>query len=352
MSLQTILQQQLSDALDANGFGSLPRQAAVITSVVYVPSVGETPQQAFTAQGAPVSAGTGDPLTLDESTRFAIASTSKLFTSTLVVEAAQSRPSILTDPIGDYLDGLPAKLAGLIVGDLLSYSSGLPYDNRSNPSDPDHPPNMRYPYEVATMMDFLAGDSITLGPVGTYAYSNLGFALAALGTPAMTGSTSTYEELLVAMITQSTLAMNHTAFYSPSLDDELPAGPPGTKPYNVTWPAYDGAGGIVSTLDDMTSWLVLNMGLDPTSPLTALLPTLQSRVVNNNGYGWFLGTGERSDGTRYERLFKDGGISSASSWIELDGARQLGVVLLSNVPTLASKVGASMFAGLESALFT
>ena len=98
MNLQTLLEQQLQIALSNAGLPALPDWSVVTTAVVYAPKGGE-PQRATASVGSPISAGTGEPIALDGSTPFAIASVSKLFTATLVVDAAQANPSILSDPL-------------------------------------------------------------------------------------------------------------------------------------------------------------------------------------------------------------------------------------------------------------
>lgn len=348
VALEALLENAVQAAIDGQ---DLPTWTALATAVVWAPEGGKSESASY-FRGSPYSAGTGQPATLDGSTRFALASSTKTFTATLIVAADADKGGILDAEIGTYVQGLPDNVAQLIVGDLLSYSSGLPYDNRPNPTDPDAPADKSYPYCTLQMLQYLRSHGVTIEPGNPYLYSNLGFALAALGAPAMVGEDQLYETLVQAMVHD--LGMTNTSFYRPPLNDKLlrSFNPETCQPLavaNATWPAYNGAGGLVSTLDDMTKWIALNMGLDPKSPLTPLLKTLQGPVAHNAGYGWFVGTTQVGSKT-IPIVSKDGGVAGTSSWLELDAGHRLGLVMLANAQEVAPTFGKQVFDTLASEL--
>ena len=336
IDLQGLLASVVNDAIAADpGLQAAypdgpPPTVAFAVAAVYVPPGGGPIQQASLFQGHPVSSSTGAKLTLDADTTFEIGSTTKVFTTTLILQASETAAGILTQPISAYVGGLPTTIGALPVGHLLSYSSGLPADNVQAG---DMPANQTYPYEVETMMGYLNTTGVPVGSAGEFNYSNLGFALAALGVPAMVQSTASYEDLLLRMIRMDSLQMNSTSFFSNTAEvlNKLPRGqPPASPPRSParsTWPAYDGAGGIVSTLNDLTTWLRFNMGLIPDCPLNSLLPLLQTpQPVKGKqvSYGWFLTHGPN----RAVCIWKNGETGTASSYILFGSG--VGVVILSN----------------------
>ena len=277
-------------------------------------------------QGALVNHA-GDPLPLDESTSFEIASVSKTFTATLFALLGSRSTDVWNGTLAQYqpsgTDPLYPDYGDLALRWLATYTSGLPRDN----SDPtDQPKPLPQPYTVADMYGYLSQERFPVDPQDTtYLYSNLGFALlgqsmlAAAGKPA-----STYPALLTRDVLQP-LGMTGTAPIGAVPADQMPLGfrADGSKA-PIGWPqnpAYVPAGGLVSTPADVFTWLAFNMGLVDDAalkPLLALTQTPQTTVKTLNGsqlgLGWFLSTMSTPGGTQ-PFVWKDGGLAGFSSYL-------------------------------------
>jgi serine-type D-Ala-D-Ala carboxypeptidase/endopeptidase len=114
-------------------------------------------------------------------------------------------------------------------------------------------------------------------------------------------------------------------------------------------PAYNGAGGVVSTPNDMMKWLQFNMGIQQNAVLSPLLAFLQSpstKVMNGAtqiGLGWFM-KAKVSATSRYPAIFKDGGLNGVSTYIAfLPGPPAMpspaGVFVLTNSQGLYNSTG-------------
>lgn len=280
------------------------------------------------------------PIPLNGKTRYEIGSISKTFTATLYAYAISKNVQVGSMTIGEVLSPVgvtwPADLSALQLNWLASYFSGLPEDNVSNT---DRPPSQNYPYELSTMYTWITEQPIVISTPRVYAYSNLGWALLALSLPATVSPESSYEQLINSIIlSPAGVDMPDTRFYTPSENHILPQGY-GKKfedapPTQNTWPAYNGAGGLVSNLDDMLTWLEFNMGLLRECNLNGLLSDLQQPHATTSegesiGLGWFLPKLELS-GEKVDLVVKDGGVSGGTSWIGFTLDRSIGVVILCN----------------------
>lgn len=313
----------------------------------------------------------GSWLTLDEDTPFEIGSSTKTFTATLYAKALFEQTVSPKATLGQYLQpnpSLPQTIQNLKLEQLATYSSGLPKDDAPVPNtSPPHPVNLKYPYQLNQttppnqpgLYPYLHGcqdphyrrncswiTNVTKN-VGSYAYSNLGFSLLALALPkALSPSTRTtsYENLMSEAIL-SKLGMSATHFYTPADNASLPIGIVGTNggrglPHNNTWPAYNGAGGIVTTPADMMTWLLFNMGVKQETGLTPLLRVLQTPhpTVKNPHKDCTIGLAwELCSLNGLKIVQKNGGVPSFNSWIGFTQSSnpstqpaQTGVFLLTN----------------------
>lgn len=85
------------------------------------------------------------------------------------------------------------------------------------------------------------------------------------------------------------------------------------------FPAYIGAGGIVSTAADMMRWLRFHMGMTK-SPLNSVIAPMQSpsTTVPGLGIGWFLNTitaKAGGDSVSVPIVWKNGAINGSCSWL-------------------------------------
>lgn len=208
---------------------------------------------------------TGEPLT--PAHRFRVASHSKTFTATLVLQLLESGALRLDDPLERWvpriIETAPA-LAAVTVRALLGHQGGVVRDGR----DSDHWQLARpFPADVDGLLG-LAADGAVMGSDEHFKYSNVAYGLlgqvveAAGGAPwadqmaeRITGPlalSSTLPDIDDASIGADGRASGHATGYAGLLDDEVErlAVPP--APTGVLAPAT----GVSSTAEDLTAWMV------------------------------------------------------------------------------------------------
>src|ERR1043166_382045 len=262
------------------------------------------------------------PMTFDGDVRFELASISKVFTAALLADYANGNPDLLTTSITSCqphgLRPLPTAFDGITLLNLANYTSGLPEDDSD--VSVDVPKLLPQPYSVASMYGYLHDGNVAVsGPGTTYTYSNLAPSLLAQAIPVAVGSQQSFGELLAQEIT-GPLGMTRTAPFSDVSFTELPLGMENAKPIHAGWnelPAFTGGLGLVTTPNDMLTWLQFNMGMLD-SPLNAILGPMQtpSTTVVGTGnegqlcIGWFLssitGTSESGQSISMPILYKAG----------------------------------------------
>ncbi len=265
----------------------------------------------------------GQSLPLNGGAPFELASVSKTFTATLYAlqMQAQSNPDLT---LGQFPLGIGGQFADIPITSLVTYSSGLPQDNETDAYD--SPPYLPMPYGVPGMLGYLASTSMTPKPPNErYTYSNLAFGLmgGALA-PLLAGNGQNFQQLMTENVF-SPLDI-YAIFFDNIRLNRLPLGyaysgssPSPAQPGWELFPAYNGAGGIVATPNDMMQWLKFNMGLIVNDTLTPLLPSLQSAATqvttpwgDNLGLGWFLTPADNAD---FPTVWKDGGLQGFNSYI-------------------------------------
>lgn len=305
----------------------------------------------------------GDPLTLGGDTFFELASISKTMCATLFAYYCAQNPALRDAMVSAYhppaSPALDPKFDGMPLLSLANYTSGLwPDAHKTDPPSPwTTPKPMPHPYTVAEMYEYLHDISWSIAAAGkTYTYSNLGFALLGESLVIATNSASSYGDLLEANLLRP-LLMNSTVMFNQVPRQLLPRGyaPDGTAagPGSPTFPAYYGAGGAVSTPNDMMKWLEFNTGATINPTLTPLLPALQLKSTNvttkqggNLGLGWFLKTVPTIDGPLLNTVWKDGGYAGYHSFITFLASDQpgtipsgAGVFVLTNSPVNVDEIG-------------
>ncbi|KAB0267675.1 serine hydrolase domain-containing protein [Microvirga brassicacearum] len=281
------------------------------------------------------------PFTSD--TPFEIASVSKTFTATLYALLIQQ----VTDPspvVGDFGLDIAQQFNAIPLVSLINYTSGLPTDNANAR---DYLPYLAQPYSTQGMLGYLSMNALhPQVPDATYRYSNLAFGIMGAVLPTIAGEGSTFENLAATYIFDR-LSMS-SKFFDEVRINHLPRGFDYSQnvasPVQPGWPffpAYNGAGGIVASPNDMMTWLRFNMGLQTDPILSPLLPALQSPSTtvttpwkDSLGLGWFL-TPETTD--TFACVWKDGDLAGYSSFMAFlpssdpgTDASQAGVFFLSN----------------------
>jgi len=270
----------------------------------------------------------GSNLALGGDTPFEIASVSKTFTATLYAYlirswSATNAVKLYTQPNGPLR--ISPELGSITLDSLMSYTSGLPQDNDTDPSD--SPPLLPQPYSSQGMLGYLYANPPNLNPINEkYRYSNLAFAL--MGA-ILSGSVADLDQFTRLINSEIFMPLGmQSKFFDQVPLDLLPLG----YAYNYTrspvytavspgwplFPAYYGAGGIVASPTDVFRWLQFNMCMLGPSPLLATLAATQNPATqvqwgdNNLGLGWFINPG---GSTWPPSIWKDGELDGFNSYI-------------------------------------
>jgi D-alanyl-D-alanine-carboxypeptidase/D-alanyl-D-alanine-endopeptidase len=267
-------------------------------------------------------------------TPFEIASITKTFTASLYELSVQTGRIRSDDTVGRFLGSeVSAKIQAIPLFDLANYTSGLPADNVT--SNDTYPSTAMGDYTELDMLNFLANPRFTVTTPGTvYTYSNLGFSLLAVCLQRADGFGNgrmwNADEILRPVVNDILvpLGMVKTKPYTSAISGLLPLGfdaegnPLATG--SPTLPAYDGAGGLVSTPNDMMTWLQFNMGIIESENLGNVLPVVQTPAATGvsdlptntvPGLGWFATIIQTSSGGALTIIEKNGDLPGFSSQI-------------------------------------
>lgn len=286
----------------------------------------------------------GQPLSFDANTTFEIASVTKSFNATLYqyFVANNAIPSDAT--LGTYYSGstsgpsarVPENTAvgsnyvDIPLKTLANYTSGLPQDNEGK--FVDWPVPLPAPYTIPDMFSYLSGNPFQPSRFGkAYTYSNLGFGL--LAQTIATSQGDLYQKLQQKYLL-ATCGLEQTQMYwtlGAAALENLPlgytsqdSGATSTSPGSPFFPAWGGAGGLVSTPNDMLTWLQFNMGCTADNPLNGLLATLQSPSTkvrakpiwdSQLGLAWLISKISNGHGHHIHTVWKDGALGGFSSLV-------------------------------------
>lgn len=281
-------------------------------------------------------------------TEWEIGSITKTFTAMLLALYVQRGVVRYDDPLQKYVpDGVIVPRYGgrqITLLDLATHTSGLP-------KDPDLS-GVRH-LDTAAMYQRLGAFRLTRAPGRQFEYSNWGFALLAHALTSAAGQD--YQKLVEREIC-APLGMIGTRIDLTPREIGRQAqgyGPEGfPRPHdNVTWPAFDGAGALRSTMDDMMRYLAYNMG-ETKTPLETLLPDLQKRWHRGGraetavGLAWQMFP---MRGTNNTVIWKNGATSGFFSYIGFVRETGTGVIVLANRKVPAGRIGMQILRTLNGA---
>ena len=273
-------------------------------------------------------------------TMFEIGSITKLFTGLMLADAVNRGEVGLQDTLDTYLPQLSGSPAGgVTLEELATHRSGLP-------AYADAAASQGYEGSGAADVEAITQDDVitqaaglVITDRGTYAYSNLGFALLgyalakAAGAPSWTG--------LVTERVLKPAGMTHTVFV-PSIADVPDAAAVGSlangmaAPYSVGPSYYPAGTATFSTLNDLASfarWVLSGREIGS----WAMTPRYDISATDSIGLGWVVTT--TSGGVS---VWHNGSVPGFSSVLRIDMARKRAVAVLGNSDASVDPLGAKL----------
>ncbi len=218
-------------------------------------------------------------------TRFPIASITKPFTATLILQLQKRGSLAITDPACKYIDPCPAAWREITIRHLLMHTAGIP----NYTAVPDFENRSRAPMARADLIATFAVLPLEFTPGAKYRYSNSNYYL--LGAIIEKVSGKSYAAALEELIFRP-LGMNDSGYDANAGVSPRPANgyqPDGAG--NADSPVVDAswlyaAGGIYSTVEDLLKWerALTTDTLLPAQELAAMW----SAELGEYGYGWQL----------------------------------------------------------------
>jgi len=272
----------------------------------------------------------GDSLVLvdNRQSAFEIGSITKVFTSTLLAHAVVSKGLVVHESINKYLPFALKDDTPITFEQLANHTSGLPrMPSNFQLSAFMNPGNPYKNYTEEKLKEYLTKEMrLEHNPGQESSYSNLGAGL--LGYTITKYNGKDFETLLRDQVF-SPLGMAHTTTLREQLSATLIKGLSETGKEVSNWDlsALAGAGGILSTAEDMSKFALAQFD---TSNLALALTQKETFRINDKmgvGLGWHL----LYDSPEATWLWHNGGTGGYTSSMALDIERKNGVILLSNV---------------------
>ncbi|MBF0456707.1 MAG: beta-lactamase family protein [Nitrospirae bacterium] len=283
-------------------------------------------------------AAAGTLTTLD--TQYRIASVTKTFTGTMLMQLFEQGLLDLDDPLTRFIPAFSIKpplgfAAGgpVTIRSMATHHSGIPGDINNgvftSAPDPDFNPKL---------VAYLQGEYLTYPANVLMAYSNTAMSL--LSTVIANASGQSFEAYSNALF--QNLGMDHTSFYpdNPRVIANQAKGYQNGQEVSRYYNNGSTTGGIISTIQDMAKFIkMVNAGgmgqrgqvIKPETlemMLTAQNDSMPLDIDNKIGINWFLNDADLSYAGRL--CYHNGGINGFRSHLEILRDRKLGVVVLAN----------------------
>lgn len=218
---------------------------------------------------------TGQPVT--PQTNFRIASISKVFTATAILQLRDAGKLRLEDPVVQYLPwfrlrGEEPNSKPITIWDLLTHTAGLPRESDFGYWTDGHFPTQQ------EMIDMLAKQEVVFPPETRYKYSDLGFAVAGEIVSAVSGES--YEDYVRQHILVP-LGMTTTSFPTEAKNDpslatgygrRMPDGKRAIRAF-ADARALNAAAGLSSNVDDLARFIMLQFRDGSVDGTTVLQPS-------------------------------------------------------------------------------
>jgi serine-type D-Ala-D-Ala carboxypeptidase/endopeptidase len=280
---------------------------------------------------------------LDGDTVFEIGSVTKVFTALLLAEMARTGEVALTAPVAEYLPAgvrVPGRNGrSITLLDLATHTSGLPF----MPDEvPVFAPSSTAKDAAGRLVQFLARYELPRDIGSEWEYSNIGYWL--LGEALASRAGTDYESLLEARVV-GPLGMSSTSVaVEPPLKTRLAVGHNAVSQPAPSWHTLStyadmaAAGGLVSTVNDLSKVFSVAMGYERSPLAASMAAMLDTRRPLDGGSDQALGlvmTGAADD----RLTFHEGGTMGFASFVAWDPGRRVGVVVLSNHIAGVSDIG-------------
>lgn len=256
----------------------------------------------------------------NQSSGFMIGSISKVFTSTLLAQLVLDGKLNLEESIEEKLPfSFPSDIH-ISYKQLANHTSGLArnpnFVQEYNSNYHEHSA-----LDESDILRFLKNDLILSYEQNTFNYSNLGVGV--LGYMLTSIENKSYENLLQERIF-NTLEMHHSTTIRG--DNLVPALMPNDDPVPL---AYKSAGGIISTVEDMSKFTLETFSDSPAYALTQE-PTFRVDSKVKMGLGWTI---VKHSGIGLDLYYHGGSTEGYRSVIILDKENRNGIIVLSNLPS-------------------
>ncbi|PQJ08711.1 hypothetical protein CJD36_022865 [Flavipsychrobacter stenotrophus] len=273
----------------------------------------------------------GENLSPDGASIFELASTSKLFTTSLLQILCDRGIVHLDDKIADLLReqiSLPASAANTTLRQLATHTSGFPSLPQSLMDKMQDEANPYKDLKTQDLYDYLT-TCIGKKAEGKFEYSNFGMGL--LGHILALKVGSDYE-VAVQRELLNPLNMSHTfVTLDSNMVDNIAQGYNGNGEPAPIWTdnVLTGAGSFLSNASDML--LFIRANLDKHHPLySVLVKTHAQQLGGETGLGWLLPGGQEKFIGNTTVLWHNGMAGGYASYIAIDTIFGNGLIILSN----------------------
>ena len=269
-------------------------------------------------------------------TCYHIASISKTFTATAIMQLTEQGKLQLDDKVGKHLSWFTSQkdknVQAITIRQLLSHSSGISRDGNTPHWETDKFPSLQQ------IKDFVSECEVTAyAPLERFKYSNFGYAI--LGEVIAEVSGLSYAEYVEKNIVKK-LGLKHTSVEESSKNKNIVAigyerKLPGKQPKAIAplnTQAFAPAAGVVSNVPDLCKYMAAQLPGN-----TKLLTEESKRDMQR--IQWLRGEGEKIHyGLGYEILQSNGkrlyghggGFSGYSTYIRMDAKNNISIAILTN----------------------
>lgn len=262
---------------------------------------------------------------------FEIGSITKVFTSTVLASLVEDERIKLTDPINPYFPFTFNNNTIITFKELANHTSGL--SRLPDNLDLSNEANPYKSYGKSQLEEYLKNLlRVEKGTTKTFLYSNIGTGI--LGYTLGLAEKTSFQELLQSLVFDK-YKMNNSYTSSCDLDNKLVKGlnPEGKIASNWDWDVLIGAGGVLSTTEDLVKFATAQFNTNNVELALTRTPTF---TVNENmkiGLGWHILKSQNDE----DLFWHNGGTGGYTSSITINIDKKTAVIILSNLSAFHHK---------------